>query len=155
MVVLSHSEHQPTEQNTVTIAVIQRSARMVLLLQRNPDAYENYTDEFPRAWELIGGGVEAGEEPLAAAQRELLEETGIVVLSLELIGITPFCSKGASANNWLYLALVDKELPVVVSREHVASTWKPLTDALQMRLAYKHSSILEAILARSHPLTSE
>jgi len=36
-------------------------------------------------WELIAGGLEPGEKPLAAAQRELLEETGYRAGKLRLL----------------------------------------------------------------------
>lgn len=148
MVILSQCVYQPSEKNTVTIAVVQQTTSALLLLQRNPDAYPNYVDAFPLFWELIGGGVETGEEPKAAAQREVLEETGIVISALELLGISPFLNNGASANNWIYIALVEKELPVVISREHVGYVWRSLEDALHMQLAFKHSCILEAIIRR-------
>jgi putative (di)nucleoside polyphosphate hydrolase len=44
----------------------------------------------PRNWQFPQGGVDAGEEPLAAALRELAEETGVT--SVEVIGQT---------NDWL------------------------------------------------------
>ncbi|MFC7622111.1 NUDIX domain-containing protein [Microlunatus sp. GCM10028923] len=47
-------------------------------------------DEFapvdPDLWSLVGGGVEAGETPAAAARRELSEETGIVCDTLVPLG---------------------------------------------------------------------
>ena len=43
--------------------------------------------ERPGAWTLPGGGVEFGEHPEAAAQRELLEETGLVGKVVELLTV--------------------------------------------------------------------
>lgn len=147
MVILSRDEHQPAKKNTVTIAIIEQVADEVLLLQRNPDAYPNAPDPFPRAWELIGGHVEDGEEPPAAAHRELHEETGIVAPALALVGVSPFLSEGVPANNWIYMVLVEQKPPVVLSQEHLAYAWRPLADTLHMSLAFKHSCIIEAIVS--------
>lgn len=53
--------------------IIRNSKGEVMLLQRS------YQDDFmPGKWSLPGGKLEAGEEPLAGAKRELLEETTLV-----------------------------------------------------------------------------
>jgi putative (di)nucleoside polyphosphate hydrolase len=41
------------------------------------------------AWQLPQGGIKAGEEPLAAAYREIAEETGIARGQLELVEVAP------------------------------------------------------------------
>lgn len=53
-----------------------------LLLVRGHDV-----DQPDRSWWFtVGGGIGAGEEPLAAALRELAEETGLVLLPEQLVG---------------------------------------------------------------------
>src|SRR2546423_15711822 len=51
----------------------------ILMQHRSADAPVS-----PGQWGLPGGHVEHGEEPLAAAHRELLEETGLTVDRLDL-----------------------------------------------------------------------
>jgi len=146
MIILPGDKHQPSKNNTVTIAVIEQSKSEVLLLQRNPDAYPNVPDPFPRAWELISGSVEDREKPDAAAHRELWEETSIVVPSLTLVGVSPYLSKGTPANNWIYMVLVEQQPPVMLSREHLAYAWRSFEDVVHMPLAFKHACIIEAIV---------
>lgn len=45
------------------------------------------TSTVPGRWFLPGGGLEHGEDPLEGLHRELLEETGLVATSTELLGV--------------------------------------------------------------------
>jgi putative (di)nucleoside polyphosphate hydrolase len=52
------------------------SAGLVWIGKRSePGGTENATSEY--AWQMPQGGIDRGEEPLAAAKRELFEETGV------------------------------------------------------------------------------
>ena len=57
-------------------------ARGWLLLQER----DEHAPIEPNKWCLVGGGVEEGEQPEAAARRELAEETGIVRDDLVAMG---------------------------------------------------------------------
>lgn len=67
-------------------AVIVRDGQ-VLLSHWVPDPSQlHYTAGLESAWTLPGGGLEAGEDPEAAAVREVLEETGYVIELVDVLG---------------------------------------------------------------------
>lgn len=61
-------------------------ARHVLIFALTGDGGVILTKHKTRGWEVPGGKVEPGESPEEAAHRELLEETGVKVAGLSLIG---------------------------------------------------------------------
>ena len=63
---------------SVVILAHSRDGRIVLVRQYRYAAGESL-------WELIAGGMEPGERPLAAARRELLEETGYRAAKCQLL----------------------------------------------------------------------
>jgi len=65
-------------------------ASEILLLRR---AQTGFMDGF---WTLPGGHVEPGELPMAAAQRECQEETGVSVSRPQPICVLPYSSKSGS-----------------------------------------------------------
>ena len=61
-------------------AVILNADGLVLALERK---------KIPGSWQFPQGGLDEGEEPLAAVKREILEETGIEESHLELLATVP------------------------------------------------------------------
>lgn len=87
--------------------------------------------------EVPAGGTD-GEEPLAAAQRELLEETGLVAREWTLLGRMNALNGVANAPEFVFLA---QSLTLEATAETAATqleegigeiSWVPLPDALTM-----------------------
>jgi phosphopantothenate---cysteine ligase (CTP) len=113
-----------------SVCVFDPIARQVLLIRRK---------RAPRAdaWAFPGGGVEAGEDSLAAATRELREETGLAwpsgpVLFVEHVtaGSAPDGERAASIDCHVVLTLAR---PVPQETDEAAGEWVPLADALARR----------------------
>lgn len=61
--------------NRAAALVIRNGKLLLIARERDGERY----------WIVPGGGIEAGEEPIEAARRELLEETGLQAATLELV----------------------------------------------------------------------
>ncbi len=74
-----------SETSSIDVAIVAARCRAtggdrILLTRRDPNGI------LPNCWELPGGKLEPGEDPAAAAARELREETGLRVEALEALG---------------------------------------------------------------------
>jgi 8-oxo-dGTP pyrophosphatase MutT (NUDIX family) len=71
--------------------VIERRVAVVLLVDRQGRVLMQHRDSQARTaanqWTFPGGSIEAGEQPVDAARRELLEETGLSVDDLTSYGV--------------------------------------------------------------------
>ena len=86
-------------------------------------------------WELPGGRVERGEEPAAAAVREVAEETGLLVHTTTQLGITPF---EVTPDQFVLIAAfaceITEERELVLSAEHTALLWQPVARLAELAL---------------------
>jgi 8-oxo-dGTP diphosphatase len=69
---------ETTEQQGISAAIIV-DAGLVLMIRRR-------VSEGELMWQFPAGGIEAGETPEQAAVRETLEETGLTVEAIKLLG---------------------------------------------------------------------
>jgi 8-oxo-dGTP pyrophosphatase MutT (NUDIX family) len=76
-------------------AIVLVDPRGWLLLQERDDL----APADPDMWSMVGGGVEAGEDDLPAALRELEEETGLSGIDLEHLGEFRFWCAGCE--DWM------------------------------------------------------
>jgi len=70
------------------------------------------TNHKKRGIELPGGKIEAGETPLAAAVREVYEETGASLQSIQLVGQYAVAWNGGEMIKSIYAAEVAELLPL-------------------------------------------
>jgi 8-oxo-dGTP pyrophosphatase MutT (NUDIX family) len=78
------------------------------------------------AWEAVHGHIEAGESPMAAARRELAEETGLVPTRwYNLSRVESFYQHRLDevALVPVFVAFIGEPESVVVSAEHDAAEW--------------------------------
>jgi 8-oxo-dGTP diphosphatase len=125
---------------TVDVALLAGDApRRVLLIQRlNPP--------FEGMWALPGGFVDEGETVVAAAERELREETGVSVSGLKLLGV--YDTPGRDPRGWsvsvVFVLTVGSELAARGGDDAGDARWFA-SDVLP-ELAFDHKLIVSDAL---------
>jgi len=128
---------------TADILLVSREIRPRILLIRRKN------DPFAGSWAFPGGFVNEGETILAAARRELAEETGLTVPDLEQLYTAG--DPGRDPRGWTvtvaFLARVDAEsLNAIAADDAEEVKWFPLGELPP--LAFDHAMILGRARAR-------
>lgn len=99
-----------------------------LLMQKRSDTVDNC----PGEWATTGGSVQAGEEPLTTAVRELSEELGLMVSAEEL----RYCLMVRRKDAFCYVYVLKKDIPAesltLQECEVAAAAWMTLEQVDRM-----------------------
>lgn len=117
-------------------------SRHVLLIQRHWDPYQGL-------WALPGGHVDDGEQPLAAAHRELKEETGLAVDWLDLVGVyaDPWRDPRGRYVTFAYSTTIPGAPPVPCAADDAADArWWPVDELTTQMMAFDHYSVIRDAL---------
>lgn len=123
--------------------------REILLLKQSTRKPE------PGAWGVPAGKIERGESPEQAAQRELFEETGILLSDSSLfkkLGYLYMRKPSLDYIYYLFRVRIEKKPKVILSEEHQSHVWVQFQKLHELRLMtgaketlefYRKNSILE------------
>ena len=105
------------------------------------------TRSFFGEWASVEGGLEAGEDAVQAAVRELREETGLAATRLYPLAAAPRTVPGerGAVSLHVFVGFAPRGARVVLNREHSEYAWLPLRGALRrLRLEAPRRALREA-----------
>lgn len=108
----------------------------LLILKREPKNVQK-----PNIWELPGGRLELGENPIEGMKREIREEAGIEVDVLHPFNVRHFTRADGQVITMLVFLCKAKETAVRLSSEHTAYEWVPISTCKQKLADFFHPEV--------------
>lgn len=108
----------------------------LLLLKRRPNDVQ-----MPSIWEVPGGRLDIGENPVEGLKREILEETGLDVGIICPFNVNHFQRKdGQTITMLVFLCKADGR-EVILSEEHTEFEWVPVEKSKERITDFFHKEI--------------
>lgn len=103
-------------------ALILHEGTVLLLKRRSNDVHK------PGRWDIPGGRLATGENPISGLERECLEEAGLQVTVVAPVGTDHFVrDDGQTITMIIFLCESSNAAHIQLSEEHVEFKWVPLT----------------------------
>ena len=96
----------------------------VLILKRSEDDVHK-----PGIWEIPGGRLEPGEDPIEGLRRETKEETGLDIDVKEPLAIHHFTRQDNQKITMIVFLCRAKKSPILLSQEHTEYEWIKIENA--------------------------
>lgn len=125
---------------------MRQRASVIILCEHQLLFIERYKGGNGPYYVLPGGGIEPGEEPLAAAHRELAEELGLSGLTLTPVLGSPTPYQEHPAGNWLFIGTLPAGAEPTWQEDH-----KQRPDN-RYRVVWRHRSQLDGLDTRPQEL---
>jgi 8-oxo-dGTP diphosphatase len=108
---------------------------------------------FRGQWALPGGNVDEGESHLAAAVRELAEETGLTLPAEALVEVGTYAAPGRDPRGPMtsvaYQVCLEDQPDATAGDDAAAVSWVKLADLDDLDLAFDHAQIIADALTAS------
>jgi len=105
----------------------------LLLIKRTSD-----NKHFANAWEIPGGRLEIGEDPIQGAKREAKEETGIDVEVLHPLSVKHFVREDGQTITKLNFLCRALSNDIKLSEEHAGFEWVPIEKCKEKLIPQYH-----------------
>lgn len=101
--------------------------KKILIIKRRPNDVHS-----PSIWEVPGGRIDIGEDPVEGVRREVLEETGIAITVHEPLGVRSFTRDDGQHITMIIFRCTPNTEEVTLSEEHTDFEWKDTAGAKEL-----------------------
>lgn len=115
--------------------IINKDKGLLLIKRRTNDVHA------AGVWEIPGGRLNLGEDPLEGLKRETKEETGLEIEILNVINVNHFTREDGQKITMLIFLCKPLSNSVTLSEEHIDFIWVSLNEAKEKLHKAFHSNI--------------